>query len=380
MKRWLLVRRNLARRPLRTGLTVWGVASALVLLLLVEGMAHGVDAAFAAGDAARTLIVYRQNRYCPQTSILPERYGARIARIEGVTHVLPVKVWLSNCRASLDVVTFHGAPVDRLFETRDIDVVEGDARSFRRQKDGALIGVTFAARRRLSVGDRFRFGKIDVKVDGVFRSQDPVAENVILTHLEFLQRSGPVNQLGTVTEFEVKIADARRAEAIAAEIDGAFQNDEAPTDTRARVLYLESATRDLREILRFARILGYAAMLVVLVLIANTVAMSVAERTKDLAVMRTIGFGERSIALSIVAEALTLALAGGLLGAGVASAFLWWTRLSIGSEGVSISADLSPRLLATGIAMAGAAGVLAGLWPAWKSSRIPIAATLKATG
>ncbi len=378
MKAGKLVLRNLGRRPLRTAFTIVGVASALVLLLLVHGLSRGVDAAFAAGDTARSLVVYRQNRYCPQTSLLPERYAARIAQIDGVTHVLPVKVWLSNCRASLDVVTFHGAPVDRMFDARDIDVVNGDVARFRAEKDGALVGAAFAARRSVGVGDRFRFGKIDVKVDGVFRSNDPVAENTILTHLEYLQRSGPVNQLGTVTQFEVKVADASRAEAIAAEIDAAFRSDEAPTDTRPRVLYLEGATRDLREILSFARGLGLASMLVILVLVANTVLMAVSERGKEIAVLRTLGFRERGIALLVCAESVALAAAGGVLGAALAALIVRGSRLSIASEGVSISADLSPSLFLGGVLVAAVAGVLAGLYPAIRSARVPVAAALKA--
>jgi putative ABC transport system permease protein len=233
VRRLFLVRRTLLRRPGRSALTVLGIASATLLLVLVEGLSAGLDRALSGSEAARTLIVYRQNRYCPQTSFLPERYARRIGEIDGVTSVLPVKVFLSNCRASLDIVAFQGAPVDRLFEARNIELLAGDADAFRRERDAALVGREFAVRRGLDVGDGFRLGSIDVRVAGIFRSSEPVEEGVVLTHLEYLQRAGPVDRLGTVTQFEVKLDDPARAEAVARAIDEQFAADEEPTDTRA---------------------------------------------------------------------------------------------------------------------------------------------------
>ena len=110
MRLALLTTRNLRRRPLRTLLTVLGVGSAMLLLVLVESLSAGLDAALSGSEAGRTLVVYRKNRYCPQTSYLPERYRKTIEDVPGVASVLPVKVFLSNCRASLDIVVFQGAP------------------------------------------------------------------------------------------------------------------------------------------------------------------------------------------------------------------------------------------------------------------------------
>ena len=78
MKLLLLILRNMRRRPGRTTLTVSGVASALALLVLVESLGTGLSRAMDATDAARTLVVFRENRYCPQTSFLPESYTASI--------------------------------------------------------------------------------------------------------------------------------------------------------------------------------------------------------------------------------------------------------------------------------------------------------------
>jgi putative ABC transport system permease protein len=144
-----LALRNLGRRKLRTVLTIGGVAVAVLLLVLVESLASGLDDALSGSEAARTLIVYRQNRYCPQTSFLPQDDAAAIARVPGVQSVLPVKIFLSNCRASLDVIAFHGVPAKELFDARRIELLEGTARRSRRARRRAARREGLAARRHL---------------------------------------------------------------------------------------------------------------------------------------------------------------------------------------------------------------------------------------
>jgi len=372
-----LVAANLRRRPGRTVLALLGIACALLMIVLVEALGSGLDAVLSQADAARTLIVYRAHRYCPQTSSLPERYGARIAALPGVESVLPVKIFLNNCRASLDVVAFQGVPADAALALRGVHVVDGDAQGFAARDDAALVGASFAARKRLSVGDRFRFGGIDVDVAGIFHDPSPAREGVILTHLDYLQRSGPVSRPGEVTEFEVRVADPARAREVADAIDAQFARDEAPTATRPESQFLQGATRDLRELLRFARGLGLACGLVVLALVANTVVMSVHERSAELAMLRTLGFTGRRLGAQVLAEGLLLAGAGALLGLVAAKVVLSLTHLTLGAEGVPVSLLASPALFVEAAAFALATGAVAALVPALLSARRPVAAALK---
>ncbi|MAE75744.1 MAG: ABC transporter substrate-binding protein [Planctomycetes bacterium] len=363
-----LAYRYLRRRPGRTALTLAGVASSFLLFVCIESLAAGLDRALSGQDAARTLIVYRMNRYCPQTSFLPERYAKRVREIEGVESVLPVKVYLSNCRASLDVVAFQGAPADELLATRPIEVIAGDVERFKNQPQSALIGREFAARRGLGPGDSFRFGDISVDVAGVFRSRDSVNEGLILTHLEFLQRASSVNRLGTVTQLEVKVDQAENSGRIAREIDALFKSDEEPTDTRSQLQFLEDSTRELRELLAFARIFGLVCVAVVLVLVANTVLMSVQERRKDFGIYATIGFRAPHITGVVLIETLFLTLGGGLLGVVGALCAIHFSHLSLGVEGVIVTFDLSPMVFVRGALVALVAALLACLAPAWRAA------------
>jgi len=376
MKVLLLVLRNMRRRLGRTTLTVLGVACALALLVLVESLGTGLSRAMDATDAARTLVVFRENRYCPQTSFLPESYTRRIEEVEGVERVLPVKLFLNNCRASLDLVTFQGAPASDLLAQRDLEPVAGDLATFEREKDAALVGASFAARKGLQVGDRFRFGEIDVRIAAIFTSPDATQESLILTHLEYLQRAGPVNRLGTVTQFEVLVDEGADPERVGAAIDERFATAESPTDTRPRVAYLESATRDLREILRFGRLLGLACIVVVLSLVANTVIIAAQERVRETAVLRAIGFRESHIASLVLGEAVALSLTGAALGVGGALLALATAHPTIGSEGISVEFMVTPGLILSGVLLALATGLVAGFLPAVRSARAGIVDSL----
>ncbi len=364
--------RHLRRRPARTVLTALGVAAAIFLFVSVESLGLGLQRALSSGDAARTLVVYRENRYCPQTSFLPERYAGRVAEIDGVESVLPVKVHLSDCRASLDVVAFQGAPVDTLLRTRPIELVAGDLDRFRREPDAALVGRAFANRRGLAPGDRFRFGEITVDVAGIFASDDPVDEGLLLTHLEFLQRAAGVDRLGTVTQLEVKLADAGDGRRVAEEIDRMFATAEAPTSTRPRLEFLEGATAELAELLRFARAFGRICVLVVVVLIANTVLLSVQERGREFGVHLTLGYRGAHLVAMVTVETLLLTLAGAAVGVAAAVVVVSTSHAALAVEGVSVGFALSAGEVARAVGIAVVAAVAAAAVPALRAARTDV--------
>ena len=368
----LIVTRGLRRRPTRTLLTVLGVSLSVTLFVGIESFSAGLEQAMSSGDKARTLVVYRENRYCPQTSLLPERYVQEISSIEGVESVLPVKVFLNNCRTNLDMITFHGAPARDLPSARDIELLSGDLGTFLGEPDAALVGREFARRRGLSVGDKFRFGEIVVKVAGVYESTDTTQDSLVLTHLEFLQRSGPVNQLGTVTQFEVKVGDPSRADEVAAAIDERFSVAEQPTDTRPQSAFLARATSELREILVFGRFFGVTCVLFVIVLVANTIVLAVHERRRELGIFRAMGFRRRHLVTMVLAESLAIAVLGGALGWAAVVALVQSSGLAIGVEGVQVGAIMTWGVAGTSVALVVASALLAGAIPAVRASRLAI--------
>ena len=151
-----LALKQLARHKVRTLLTVFGVGMAMFLFATVETAQHSLREATQITADDTTLVVYRENRFCPSTSRLPEYYQDSIRKIEGVKEVIPIQVVVNNCGASLDVIAFRGVPPDELFRyAPQLDVIEGSLEDWKSRSDGALLGKHFAARRGFSPGDKF---------------------------------------------------------------------------------------------------------------------------------------------------------------------------------------------------------------------------------
>lgn len=373
------VLKQAARHRVRTLLTVSGIAIAMFLFTGVQAMQRGVAIATTATAKDTTLVVYRKDRFCPATSELPQDYQSRIERIEGVVSAIPVKVVVSNCRTSLDVVTFRGVPKDDFLSDRGsrIKVVSGSIEDWKRRTDASLIGETLATRRGLRPGMRFDAAGITSYVAGIIRSDNAQDENVAYTALEFVQLAGR-DRLGIVTQFNVKVADPDLLEPVSAEIDELFSTAQEPTATYGEKAFVGRIADDVIELVGFARWLGIGSLLAVLALIGNAIVLSVQSRIAEHAVLQTLGFTGRLVAALIVAEGVLLALTGGLVGAVVALLVARFGSFALSVEGQSIPIEAGPALLATGLLVCAALGVLAGLVPAIQASRREIAACFRA--
>jgi putative ABC transport system permease protein len=372
------VLKSLWRNRTRTALTVSGAAVALFVFCFVGAVQEGLARLTRGSDAERTLIVFQANRFCPSTSKLPQDYARKIARVSGVADVVPIMVFMNNCRASLDLVVFHGLPAEQLRTARDLKVVAGDWGAFEGRQDAALVGKALARRRGLQVGRKFSIGEVTVTVAGIYTATGAAEENFLYTHLDFLQRTRGLNSVGTVTQFEVRLAPGADAPAVCRAIDAAFRSGPVQTDTRPKGVFQARAVGDLAELISLGHYLGYACVGLMLALLATTTVMAVQDRVREHAVLQTLGFSGPRIFGLVLSESLLVSLVGGLLGVGAALAALAWSGLAVGTEGVTIAFMPSVGLALTGLAVTVGVGVLAGLVPAWKASRAEIVVSLRA--
>lgn len=378
-KYWPLVFKQITRHRVRSTLTVLGVAIAMYLFVAIQAMQQGVAQTTQATAADTTLVVYREDRFCPFTSQLPEYYLSQIEAIDGVVSAVPIRVVVNNCRASLDVVTFRGVPRDRFESTIGVNArfTSGSFADWERRSDAALLGEALAARRGLKAGDQFDAAGITAYVAGILDSDQPQDVNVAYVHLDYLQQQVD-RRLGTVTQFNVKVDDPASLDSVAAEIDALFASAEQPTTTRSEKAFVAQIAGDMIELIGFTRYLGWGCLVAVLALVGNAIVLSVQDRIKEHAVLQTLGFGSALIGRLIVTEAALLGLMGGMLGAGAAMLTIRLTRLSFSVDGLSIPIRAEPVLLAMGLALSIALGVVAGLVPAIQAARRPIASCFRA--
>ena len=100
--------KNSVRNRLRSFFTLIGVISGMFLFTSIETIQTCLHDATVSNASDNTLVVYRENRFCPSTSRLPEYYKNEIATIDGVKSVHPIQIVVNNCGTSLDVVVFRG--------------------------------------------------------------------------------------------------------------------------------------------------------------------------------------------------------------------------------------------------------------------------------
>lgn len=369
--------KQLTRHRLRSSLTIVGVAIGMFLYAAVETMQQSLSEVTEMTAEDNTLVVYRENRFCPSTSRLPEHYISDIERIDGVVEVLPIQITVNNCGASLDVITFRGVPTDALQDYNpDLKVVAGSYDAWQSRSDAALVGQHFAHRRGLKPGDQFEAVGVRVWVAGVIESPQPQDNSVAYVHLPFLQQASRVG-LGIVTQFNVRVERSADLEPVAERIDTLFAADQAPTDTRPEKAFFAQTASEMIELVGFTRWLGLGAVFAVLGLVANALLLAARSRIKESAIYQTIGFSRVSIGLLMIWEGVLLGLAGGVLGCFSAALFFHWKRFTLGNEGLTLALSPSASVVAYGLLVACTLGLIASIWPAVVAARKPIVSSLR---
>ncbi len=372
-----LALKQVLRHRVRSLLTVAGVGAGMFLFTSVQTMQHSLARVIQSGADDNVLVVYRENRFCPMTSRLPEHYLSEIQRIAGVTDAIPIQIAVNNCGASLDVITFRGVPPETLHGYNpELEVVRGSMDQWQSRSDAALVGQHFARRRGLSPGDTFEAVGVRVWVAGIVRSPLQQDNNVAYVHLPFLQQASRIG-LGTVTQFNVRVDDTSQIEAVAKSIDELFASDQAPTTTRAEKAFFVQTARDMIEMIAFTRWIGLGAVVAVLGLVANALLLAARGRVQESAVFQTIGFSRYAVGSIMVGEGAVLGLAGGLVGSLGASFFFYLKSYTVGNEGLTLALAPSLSVTATALGVACALGLLASLWPAWVAAKRPLVESLR---
>jgi putative ABC transport system permease protein len=180
---------------------------------------------------------------------------------------------------------------------------------------------------------------------------------------------------GQVGWYVVQINDADQASSVATAIDRQFANTPNETKTDTERQFQSSFASMFGNVSLLLGSIALAVVITTLFVAANTMAMSVRERTTEIAVMRTLGFPAYMIFLFIAGEALLMSVAGGLVGALLARAVVSGDLLAVSSFIPAFG--VSGANVAVGVALSAFIGVLAGIVPATMAARLRIVDALR---
>ncbi|MCC7140158.1 MAG: ABC transporter permease [Planctomycetes bacterium] len=368
------VGRTVRRAPVRSLLTILGTALALALFAFVRTLEGGV-ASFDAAARKPVVVVFQQSRFCPLTSELPLRYRDAIQRLDGVEAVLPTTVFVNQCRSNLDLVVLHGVDPTTLDRVHDVAVREGDLEGWRKDASSALVGRRLAERRSLSVGQSVQLAGMPVTVKGIVDGGGPGFDNVAFVHERALAEQREM--VGLTTEFFVRLKPGADGPRLAEQIDALFAADQAATETKTMQAFVQGAVSEVAEIVRFARVLGYLAVVVVVLVLSNTIFISAQTRAQELGTLETIGLTKERLALLVVAEGVLLAVLGGVLGTGAVVAFFTAVPTTLGVEGFGIDFVAGPGVMWAGLVASCVVGVVASAFPAIELALRPVASLVR---
>ena len=377
-----LILKNCWRNRRRTTLTVVSVGVSMCLLGVMMYLYHAFYLSDPAPEEALRLVA--RNRVS-MTLQMPEFYRDKIRQIPGVREVM-ISEWYNgvykDARDPKNFFARFGVDADKLFTMySEFRIPEEQKKAFLRERTACVIGRDLANKFNFKEGDRITVvgdifpGTLEFTVRGIFDS--PRVSDLLYFHREYLEESLPAAQRGNAGSFYVLVDDPGNVTRVANAIDDQFRNSPVQTRTENEQAFILNFMSFLGNIKLFLVSICAAVIFTVLLVSANTMAMSVRERVREVGVLKTLGFSRGNILTIILGEACGIALAGGVIG------FVLSTALTVGVRSSPIGAFLpsssvvDPAVAVACIATAVGIALISSFAPAWGAARTNIVEALR---
>jgi putative ABC transport system permease protein len=315
------------------------------------------------------------------TFSLPGFYREKIRAIPGVVSVVPVS-WFGGIYKDQKPENFFaqfGTDPDEFFKTfRDLQMPEDQIKAWQRDRQGVIVDDSLVQKYGWKLGDRIVLqGNIypvdlELNIRGIFHSNPD--DKAVYFNTKYVEEAVSFfkGQAGTFSILAASPADVSK---IASTVDDMFRNSPQPTKTESEKAFGLEFVAMKAFILSICSAVVFATLLVS----ANTMAMSIRERTREVAVLKTLGFTKRGVLGLFVSEAVALSLGGGVLGAGLG----WLMVYGLTHSPQFIS--FFPLQVTLGIWIAalltsGVVGLLSSAVPSYHASQINIVDGLRHIG
>lgn len=379
MKYAPLVLANLGRHKRRTILTVLGIALALFLFASLRTVVTTIEAASEAGSARRLVVTNATGI----VFALPLSYANRLRAVDGVEAVSWAN-WFGGqygdgrrffAQFSIDPESYLGI-------YPEIVVPEDQKRAFLSERTSALVGArlleTFGWRlgQDVTLQGTIYPGDWTFTIRAVYTTTDPIiSEDIMVFHHDYLEeRTG---RPGLAGWYILRIDDPNNAAAIAKAIDDQYRNSNAATKTGTEQAFNASFATMWGNVQLLMGTIGLAVVFAILMVSANAMMMSARERTGEIAVLKTVGFSDRTLFALVMLEAGVIACAGALLGLGAARLIY---RADFNAGGFLPGFGVTPGTLALGAAVTLLLMLASGLAPAIRAARLPVVQALRRVG
>ncbi|HKW98112.1 MAG TPA: FtsX-like permease family protein [Bryobacteraceae bacterium] len=376
-----LILKSSMRSKRRSILTVTSAAISLSLLGTLMAIYH----AFYFGEAPpqQALRAIARNRVSPALT-LPIYYGDKIKRVPGVVEAMPFQFFAGVYKEPKNIFARYAVQPEHLFAIHaDYSIPEEQKVAFQKEKRGCVVGRGLAEKYGFKIGDRITLKgdifpvTVDLQLVGIYDSL--FHDDVLFFRLDYLFDLLPERRRNKVFAFHVLIDDPGSMERICKEIDELFRNSPARTRTEAERAFELGFLSMLGNVKGFLLSISVALSFMLLLVTANTMAMSVRERVREVGVLKTLGFTTPAILSMLLGEAAFLTAVGGLIGCGFTAVLVALVRKLPAIILPLSSLQLEPSVAVLLLAVAVVIGLASAIMPAWGAARIPILQALKFT-
>jgi len=378
MRYFGLIWKNIWRKKIRTLLTILSVFVAYLLFTLLSAIGYAFKGGADVAAAERLIVIDKISLINP----LPMSYMNRIAStpgVESVTHASWFGGYYQDPRNQFAQFPADPAAYFDMYPELQMPAEQLDA--WAKNRTGVVVGRELAEIYGWKIGDRIPIqATIWTKADGgrtwefdlvgIFSTDDPRGSTAyMLFQYDYFEEARAFAK-GTVGWYIIRVAEGANPVEVANAVDGQFANSPNETETSTEQAFAQSFAKQFGNIGLIVTLILGAVFFTLLLVSGNTMAQSVRERTAELAVLKTIGFEDRSVLGIVLAESILIMLMGGLIGLGLGWVLVQGLIQQMGAFLPGIF--LSGQALTLGIAMMVGAGVAAGLFPALKAMRLTI--------
>lgn len=375
------VTKNAFRNKRRSILTVLSIALSLLLLTLMMTLWHAFALDDGSAESAQRLVVRHR---VSLTFTLPMYYREKIRAIPGVVSVVPVS-WFGGIYKDQKPENFFpkfGTDPDEFFKVfRDIQMPEDQIKAWQRDRQGVIVDDSLAAKYGWKLGDRLYIQgdiypvNLELYVRGIFHSTPDNKSAYFNSKYVEEAVSFFKGQAGT---FSILAASPSDVSKIATEIDDMFRNSPQPTKAESEKAFGLEFVAMMGNVKAFILSICSAVVFATLLVSANTMAMSIRERTREVAVLKTLGFTKIGVLGLFVSEAVALSLAGGLLGASLGSLLVY--GFSHAAQLTFFPLRMTPTIFTLALLTSGFVGLLSAALPSYHASQINIVDGLRHIG
>ncbi len=375
--------RNAFRNKRRSLLTMVSISFSLLLLTLMICIWRSFYVDQVAPEASRRLITRDR---VSLAFLLPTFYRDKIRSVPGVIAITPI-TWFGgryiDDRPEHFFAQLATDPDEYLKVASDKIIPSDEVTAWQRDRAGAIVDITLAKKYGWKIGDRVVLQgtifptNLDLTIRGIYHRDPP--QNALYFNAKYLEEAVPWFK-GQVGWYAAQIDSANNVGTASRAIDDMFRNSPLQTKTESERAFQLGFVASLGNVKLFILGICGAVVFTIMLVSANTMAMSVRSRTREVAVLKTLGFTRQRVLSIFVSESVALAVAGGVLGILIAIPVIWLLTRSFIAIGVPLAMKVNAPAAGLSLLVALTLGLVSGYLPAYKASRMNIVDGLRHIG